>query len=203
MTIEIKISKRPISYDYAMKFLKKRVENLKKDQNKELIWLLEHPTIYTTGIQFNKNHIIDRNINILKTDRGGKITLHNPGQKIVYFALNLNKRKKDIRKLISIIEKTVIEFLKIYKIKSVADKKNIGIWVKKKKISAIGIRVSKWIAYHGFSININNDLKKYLKILPCGLDSLKVTSVFQEKKINIKNYDKDLIDIFIKNLKKF
>ena len=201
MSIEIKISKRRISYKIAMKFLNKRVENLKKNKGRELLWVLEHPLTYTAGIRFNEKEIIDKKIKIINTNRGGKITLHNPGQKIVYFVLNLNKRRKDIRKLISLIEKSIIEFLKIYKINSYADKKNIGIWVNERKIAAIGIRVTQWIAYHGCSININNSLKPYKKIIPCGLDNKKVTSVRNEIKINIKNVEENLRKIFTKNLK--
>ncbi len=202
MHIEVKISKSPISYKIAMKFLNKRVEALKKKKDKELLWILEHPTTYTAGIRSNPSEIIDKKIKIINTNRGGKITLHNPGQKIIYLALDLNKRKKDIRKLINTIESIIIEFLKLYKIKGRKDKKNIGIWVKKKKIAAIGLKVSRWIAYHGFSININNDLKEYLKISPCGLNNQKVTSIYKETNKKIKNFEKKLIKIAIKNINK-
>ena len=202
MNIEVKISKRRISYKKAMGFLNKRVQEIKENQKDELLWILEHPLTYTAGIRFNNNDILDKKIKIIKTNRGGKITLHNPGQKVVYFVLDLNKRKKDIRKLISSIELSIIQFLKFYKIRSRKDKENIGIWVNGKKIAAIGLRVSKWIAYHGFSININNNLRQYLKINPCGLDNQKVTSIYEENKKMIKNYDKKLINIFIKNINK-
>ena len=202
MNIEIKLSKRRISYEKAMKFLDNRVKEIKKNKNNELLWLLEHPITYTAGIRFHENEILDKKIKIIKTNRGGKITLHNPGQKIIYFVLNLNKRKKDIRKLINSIEKSIIEFLDIFKIKGKNDKKNIGIWVNEKKIAAIGLRVSSWVAYHGCSINFNNDLNQYLKIKPCGLDNRKVTSIYNEKKKLIKNADNELIKIFIKNINK-
>ena len=203
MSIEIKLSKRRIPYKKAMFFLNKRVEEVKNGDNEELIWILEHPITYTAGVSFKNNEVIDKKIKIIKTNRGGKVTLHNPGQKIIYFVLNLNKRKKDIRKLINIIEKSVIEFLKIYKIKGETDKKNIGIWVKNKKIAAIGLRISRWIAYHGFSINIDNDLNAYKKIIPCGLDNKKITSVYNEKNILIKNINNKITNIFMKNLAKF
>ena len=191
MSIEIKISRRRISYINAMKLLNKRVAEIKNKEKSDLLWILEHPVTYTAGIRYNRNEILDKKIKIIKTNRGGKITLHNPGQKIIYFVLDLNKRKKDIRKLIQ-----------MYKINAKTDKKNIGIWVNKKKIAAIGLRVSKWIAFHGCSININNDLNQYLKIVPCGLDNKKVTSIYEEKNIKIKNIEHKLIDIFIKNIKK-
>ena len=201
MDIEFKTNKKPVNYKKAMDFLVKRVEKV-KNGGRELVWILEHPTTYTTGIRYKKEEILDKSIKIIKTNRGGKITLHNPGQKVVYFVINLNKRKKDIRNLIKQIEKSIIDFLKVYKISSHSDKKNIGIWVKDKKIAAIGIRVTSWIAYHGFSINITNDLKDYHKVSPCGLDGSKVTSVFNETK-NKPNYiNKNLKISFFNNLKK-
>ena len=133
MSIEVKISKRRISYKNAMKVLLKRVDKVKANKGKELLWILEHPTTFTAGIRSTDNEIIDKKIKVINTNRGGKITLHNPGQKIVYFVIDLNKRKRDIRKLITSIEKSIIQFLKIYKILGKSDKKNIGIWVNKKK----------------------------------------------------------------------
>jgi lipoyl(octanoyl) transferase len=202
MSIEIKFSKKRISYEKAMLFMNKRVQEVKNGDNKELLWILEHPKTYTAGVSFKKNEVIDKKIKIIKTNRGGKITLHNPGQKIIYFVIDLNKRKKDIRKLITTLENSIIEFLKSYKIKAKEDKKNIGIWVKGKKIAAIGLRVSRWVAFHGISINISNNLKEYLKIIPCGLDNTKITSIYSEKKIVPKNYEKLLINILIKNINK-
>jgi len=202
MSIEIKFSKKRIPYKKAMLFLNKRVEEVKNGDNRELVWILEHPRMFTAGVSFSENEIIDKKIKFVKTNRGGKITLHNPGQKIVYFVINLNNRKKDIRKLINIIERSIIEFLKILKINAKKDKKNIGIWVKEKKIAAIGLRVSRWVAFHGFSINISNNLSEYLKIIPCGLDNKKITSVFFEKRTVPKNFEKKLINIFLKNINK-
>ena len=202
MSIEIKISKKRISYKKAMLYLNKRVEEVKYGKNRELLWILEHPTTYTAGVSYNKKEIIDKNIRVIQSNRGGKITLHNPGQKIIYFVIDLNNRKKDIRKLINTLENSIINFLKIFKIQSQKDKKNIGIWVNNKKIAAIGIRVSRWIAYHGCSINISNDLSQYLKIIPCGLSNKKITSILIEKGVNPKNYENKLANIFIKNINK-
>ena len=200
MSIEIRFSKKPIPYKKAMLLLNKRVEEVKNGDNKELIWVLEHPKTYTAGVSFKQNEIIDKKIKIIKTNRGGKITLHNPGQKIIYFVINLNNRKKDIRKFINTIEVSVIEFLKFLNINAKKDKKNIGIWVKGRKIAAIGLRVSRWVAFHGFSINISNNLKEYLKIVPCGLNNKKITSVYLESKIIPKNFENKLVNIFIKNI---
>ena len=201
MTLEIKVSRKLVPYKIAYRELKKRVDSIKKHKSKDLLWILEHPLTYTVGIRSNESEVLDKKIRLIKTNRGGKITLHNPGQKIIYLAIDLNKRKKDIRNLINNIERAVIEFLKIYKVDSYSDKKNIGIWVNDKKIAAIGVRITGWIAYHGCSININNDLRPYKKIIPCGLDNKKITSVKKETNIKIIDIEKNLKKIFIKNLK--
>ncbi len=200
MDIEFKISKNPVNYKKALQLLEKRVNSV-KEGGRELVWFLEHPTTYTAGIRSKKEEILDKSISIVKTNRGGKITLHNPGQQVVYFVINLNRRKKDIRNLVRQIENTIIKFLKNYRIESYADKKDIGIWVKRRKIAAIGIRVSHWIAYHGFSINIKNNLNDYKKIVPCGLDNRKITSLKNEKKIPV-GIKKNLKRIFFEHLSK-
>ena len=200
MDIEFKISKKPVVYDKAIGILEKKVKNV-KNGGREFLWILEHPTTFTAGIRYSENEILDKSISIKTTNRGGKITLHNPGQKIVYFVINLNKRKKNIRNLVKQIENIIIKFLKLYKINSKADRKNIGIWVKNKKIAAIGIRVSRWVAYHGFSININNNLNEYKKIIPCGLDNSRVTSIKNEGN-KYKNINTNLKKIILKYLSK-
>ena len=181
MDIEIKKSIKPVNYKYAINEMETRLDELNNKLNRELIWILEHKEIYTGGTSYNKNEILDKSINFIKTNRGGKITYHGPGQLICYFVLDLKKRGKDIKKLIYIIEKTIIDTLKYYKIKTFPDRKNIGIWHnnegKYEKVAAIGIKVRKWIAYHGFSINISNDLDKYNKIIPCGIKNKEVTSL--------------------------
>ena len=204
MNIEIKRSIKPIKYDKAIKMLEERLIEINNNNNSDLIWILEHEEIYTAGTSYKKEEIIDKNINVIKTNRGGKITYHGPGQLICYFVIDLKKRNKDIRKFITVIEKTIIESLSEFNIKSFGDPKNIGIWVDDKteikKVAAIGVRVSKWIAYHGFAININNDLSKYKNIIPCGILDKGVTNL---KSINNQNYNilsKIIVDNFTKNL---
>lgn len=205
MTIEIKKSRKPVEYSKAITFLENRIDNILKNKEPELIWILEHPPIYTGGSGYNNSEILDKSINLYKTNRGGKITYHGPGQIIFYFVINLNKRRKDIRNLINKIEKTIIESIKSYKINTTTDRKNIGIWVehnkKIKKIAAIGIRVKKWVAYHGFSINVSVDLKKYEKIIPCGIKDKGLTNLISIKKQSYKGLKNKLIKNFIKNLK--
>ena len=204
MNIDIKKSIKPINYFSAIDLLEKRLEDLYNNKDKELIWILEHDEIFTAGTSYKENEILDNSINLIKTNRGGKITCHSPGQLICYFVLDLRK-KKDIRKFISCIEKTIIETLKEYKIETFSDKNNIGIWHKKNKtvnkVAAIGVRVKKWIAYHGFAINIDNNLNQYKKIIPCGVKDKGVTNLISIAKNDYSNLDNLLIEKFISNLK--
>ena len=206
MNIEIKKSKNPIKYNDAIKYMEQRLIDLSQNNSKELIWTLEHEELYTGGTNYKENEILDKKIKVIKTNRGGKITYHGPGQLICYFVIDLKKRKKDIRKFVSLIEKTIIDTLRFYNIKSFADIKNIGIWyndnLEIKKIAAIGIRVRKWIAYHGFSININNDLQKYKSIIPCGIKDKGVTNLIEIRDRNYKDLENKLVKNFISNLEK-
>ena len=206
MSIEIKKSEKPVIYEDAKKMMDERLLNVDQNKSNELIWTLEHPDIYTAGTSYNESDILDKSIKILETNRGGKITYHGPGQLICYFVIDLKKREKDIRNFITIIEKTIIETLQFFNIKTFSDKENIGIWYKDngqtKKVAAIGVRVSKWIAYHGFSINISNNLEKYNAIIPCGIKDKGVTNLKQIKDQDYEELDKKLIEIFISNLNK-
>ena len=199
MNIEIKKSQKLVKYEEALRLMEERLLQIDQKKSNDLIWVLEHENIYTAGTSYKENEILDKSIKIFKTNRGGKITYHGPGQLICYFVIDLKKIKKDIRNFISIIEKTIIDSLKSYNINTFSDKENIGIWYddnsKIKKVAAIGVRVSKWIAYHGFSINIDNDLKKYDAIIPCGVKDKGITNL---KTINNQSYA-DLKDRIIKN----
>jgi len=201
MSIEVKNSIKTIDYNESMKILEKRVNDVSLGKKEELLWILEHHSVYTAGTSSKNRDLLDKKIKVIKTNRGGKHTYHGPGQKIVYFVLNLNKRKKDIRQLVHNIEKCIVNILLEYNIKAYSDDKNIGIWVgnknDSKKIAAIGIRVKKWIAYHGFALNINNNLNKYNSIIPCGLKNKGVTNF---ENLGIKNYqsiDKIIIEKFL------
>ena len=204
MNIEIKKSKNPIKYEDAVKLMEARLNELNEKKNNELIWILQHDEIYTAGTSYSEDEIIDKTIKIIKTNRGGKITYHGPGQLICYLVIDLKKRNKDIRNFISVIEKSIIDTIKFYKIDTFADKKNIGIWFDKKnkieKVAAIGVKVSKWIAYHGFSINIDNDLSKYDSIVPCGIKNKGITTLNNIKKQSYKSLSKELIKNLISNL---
>ena len=210
--IEIKISNEEINYKEAVLFMESKVRDISENHSKELLWFLSHNHIFTQGTSASDDEILNSDvIEVLKTNRGGKTTYHGPGQRIVYFMLNLNNKKKDIRKFISVIENSVIDFLKNYNVEARAFKDRVGIWViknnkmtfdREKKISAIGLRVKKWITYHGMSFNINPDLKYYNSIHSCGLKEYKNTSL-NELGINIdqKEFDEGFKKIFLNKLK--
>ena len=205
MKIQIKKSVKLVEYKKAIDFLEKRVLLLSNNNANELFWILEHPETYTAGVRYAEKEILDKSINLIKTKRGGKITYHGPGQIICYFAIDMNKRNKDIRKFIKTIENIIIKTLNEYKINCFSDRKNIGIWVKHegkiKKIAAIGIRVKKWISYHGFSINVNTNLENYKKIIPCGIKDKDITNLKLIKNQDYTNLTKKISNNFIKYFK--
>ena len=209
MMIEIKKSIKPIKYKNAISLLEKRLNEIHEKKNRELIWILEHEEVYTAGTSYKNDEVLDKSINIIKTNRGGKITYHGPGQLVFYFVIDLNKRGKNIRKLVSSVENTIIDTLKEFKINAFADRKNIGIWYKRKsnnktkveKLAAIGIKVKKWIAYHGFAINITNNLEPYKKIIPCGIKDKEVTNLIKIKKQKYNFISNILIKNFLKEIK--
>ena len=204
MTIEIKISKKPIEYNKAIKYLERRLDQVVNKKSKELLWILEHPSIYTAGKTYKNGEILNKKIKIISTNRGGKITWHGPGQLICYFVIDLKKRNKDIRIFIKSLENVIITTLNKFNIKSFADRKNVGIWVEKNqyiyKVAAIGLRVKKWIAYHGFSLNISNKIEPYEKIIPCGIKNRGVTNLYKIKKQNYKSLRQKIINSFIFNM---
>ena len=210
--IEIKISNKEVNYKEAVLFMESKVRDISENHSKELLWFLSHNHIFTQGTSASDDEILNSDvIEVLKTNRGGKTTYHGPGQRIVYFMLNLNNKKKDIRKFISVIENSVIDFLKNYNVEARAFKDRVGIWViknnkmtfdKEKKISAIGLRVKKWITYHGMSFNINPDLKYYNSIHSCGLKEYTNTSLNELGiKIDQKEFDEGFKKIFLNKLK--
>ena len=206
MNIDIKKSTKPVKYIEAIEFLEKRVIDVSLKKKNELVWILEHPSTFTAGKRFMESEILDKKIKLIKTSRGGKITWHGKGQLICYFVIDLSKRNKDIRKFVNLIEKVIIESLKKYNIYSFSDRNNVGIWTKDdnriKKIGAIGIRIKNWVAFHGFSLNINNSLNEYRKIIPCGIKSIDITCLKLIKDQNYKKIKKDIVLNFIKNLEK-
>ena len=211
--IERLITNKLIDYKDSIKMMEQRIQEIHQGTQNELIWFLNHNHIYTQGTSASNKEIIkNTNIPIIKTNRGGKTTYHGPGQRIVYFLLDLNKRKKDVRKFITTIENSLIKFLNIYNIQSTTFADKVGIWVteshdkslaKEEKIGAIGLRLKKWITYHGLSFNINPDLNYYNSIHPCGLKDYKITSLKKlGVKIPVEQFDEGFSKIFIDELEK-
>ena len=209
--LDIKTSQRNIDYLKAINFMETKVENILNKNHNEMIWFLNHNHIYTCGTSSKKDEIINKtHTPIIKTNRGGKTTYHGPGQRIVYLMIDLNKRKKDIRKFVDIIEDSTMELLEKFGVDSKTYNERVGIWIpksiknkfdKEKKIAAIGIRVKKWITYHGLSFNINPDLNYYKNINACGLKNYNATSLHDLKiKISTEKFDTIFKKIFIKNL---
>ena len=214
MNIEIKKQYNFVDYEKSVEFMKSRVSDIITESKEELVWFLNHDHIYTQGTSASKDEILQKNkIKIVKTNRGGKTTYHGPGQRIIYFIINLNKRKKDIREFISIIELSLMQFLSMYNIDSATYKNRVGIWVtgkngkkfnKEEKIGAIGLRLKNWITYHGLSFNINPDMKNYNYINACGLENYNNTSLKELGiKINEKRFDEEFSQIFLKNIDNF
>jgi lipoyl(octanoyl) transferase len=202
--MEIKISHKPVAYKNAMDFLEQRVEKVHANLEEELIWILEHDSVYTKGISASNKDLLEPNLfPVVETNRGGKFTYHGPGQKIVYFVINLNKREKEIKKFVRNIEKWIISILKDFDISSFADPENIGIWVNnnsgENKIAAIGIKVKKWIAYHGFSLNVNVNKTDYRGIVPCGISNKGIINISDLRSIpSDEKINKSIKDNFYK-----
>ena len=212
MNIEIKKEHNLIDYNKSVNFMQTRIDEIIQGKNNELLWFLNHNHIYTQGTSSSKKEILkENNIQVLKTNRGGKTTYHGPGQRIVYLMINLKKRKKDLRKFISIIEQSLIDFLKVYKIDCTTYKDRVGIWVigkngtkflKEEKIGAIGLRLKKWTTYHGLSFNINPEMNHYDDINACGLDDYKNTSLKElGVEIDASTFDEEYSKIFLHKLK--
>ena len=203
MKLEIKISKKPVEYLDAIKFLEKRVIKIQNKESKNLLWILEHPNLYTAGTSAKEKDLLNKDkFPIYKTNRGGQWTFHGDGQKIIYFAIDLTS-EKNIKNFVRKIENWIIKVLNNYKIESSNDPNNIGIWVKNnnnlEKIAAIGIRVKKWIAFHGYSLNINVNKKNYNGIIPCGINDKGIANMSDF--INLSNLN-NINEVIISEFKK-
>ena len=204
--VEWKVSKKIVEYQNAIDFMSNRVDSIIDDKSPELVWFLEHPPIYTAGTSSEKHELKKANFPIYYTTRGGKFTYHGPGQLIVYFLLDLKKRAmKDVKKYVYNLEEIIIRTLKDIGVSSQRIENKIGVWVHVddtyKKIAALGIRIKRWVTYHGFSLNINLDLSHYEGIIPCGIGEYGTTSLSQlcfntDHKIIIKIIQKHTSNIF-------
>jgi len=197
--VELFKSDTLIDYEVASKFMEKRSSLIHNGEANELVWLLEHPNVYTAGSSAKDDELLGKkDIPVYKTTRGGKYTYHGPGQRIIYLMINLERCDKDIRKFIMILENIIIKTFKKFDMDVYPVRDRIGIWIKtnngEEKIGAMGLKVKKWISLHGISINISPELQYFDGIIPCGLSEYNVTSIKKLKKnIPIENFDEEFI----------
>ena len=205
MPVEWKKSHTPVRYEEAITYMEKRVEDIKNDIQDECIWFLEHPPLYTAGTSAKKDDLLDPRFEVHQTGRGGQYTYHGPGQRVVYAMLDLKRRYKspDLRRYIYSLEQWIIETLKEFDINGERRQGRVGIWVsngREEKIAAIGVRVRRWVTYHGLCINLNPDLSHFEGIVPCGLSEFGVTSIHKhgQQSVSFKDLDRALVNNFYK-----
>ncbi len=198
--IEWRFSDKLVPFEEALAFMQKRVEEIIAETAPQMIWTLEHPAVYTAGISAKESDMLNKtDIPIFQTNRGGKYTYHCPGMKIIYVMLDLKKffapQKPDVARFVEFLENWVINILEEFGIKGEIRKGRVGIWVVdengvEKKIAALGIKIKKWVSYHGIAINLNPDLAGFDNIIPCGIKEFGVTTMkeilgkIDEKKFN-------------------
>ncbi len=197
--IEWKIEKEQVvGYDAAVDAMEKRVADIRNDDADEMIWLLEHSPLYTAGTSAKDGDLLDDRFPVYKTGRGGEHTYHGPGQRVAYVMLDLKERqnaKPDLRKYVWLLEEWIILTLAEFGIKGERRDGRVGIWVvgadgAENKIAAIGVRIRKWVTYHGIAINVNPDLSHFSGIVPCGISEHGVTSMHDQGK-NITMHELD------------
>ena len=188
--IEWKTSTAPVAYEDALTAMETRVDAILRGQAGELIWFLEHPPLYTAGTSARDQDLLDARFPVFRARRGGQFTYHGPGQRVVYVMLDLNRRGRDVRAFVSALERWVIATLDEFQVRGLQRADRVGVWVERPeklpmpdgqpaedKIAAIGVRIRKWVTFHGFSINLEPDLGHYDGIVPCGIAQHGVTSL--------------------------
>ena len=199
--VEWIISSGLVEYPDALKAMDERVDLIQKGNAKELVWLLEHPPLYSAGTSAKPEDLLKPNrFPVFKTGRGGQYTYHGPGQRVAYIMLDLNRRRRDIRAFVSSLETWIINTLAKFNIRGERRSDRIGIWVRRTdlnnseredKIGAIGIRIKRWVTLHGISINVSPDLEHFGGIIPCGIGGYGVTS-FEDIGQPLEVYDLDV-----------
>jgi len=177
-----KTSTEAVDYDEAVAFMEGHVAAIREAREEEMVWLLEHPPLYSGGTSARENDLLEARFPVYKTGRGGEYTYHGPGQRVAYVMLDLKARGQDVRKHVWRLEEWIIRTLAGFGVKGERRCDRIGVWVvlpdgSEKKIAAIGVRVRKWVTYHGIAINVHPDLSHYSGIVPCGIAGFGVTSL--------------------------
>ncbi len=187
MALDWRISDEPVDYDDAVAFMEDRVARIHAGEAAELIWLLQHPSLYTAGTSARAADLLDpERFPVHRSGRGGEYTYHGPGQRVAYVMLDLTRRGRDVRRFVDDLECWVIKALARFNIKGERRPDRVGIWVdrsaalgagREDKIAAIGVRVRRWVTYHGIAINLDPDLSHFDGIVPCGIHEHGVTSL--------------------------
>ena len=202
--VEWKISNTLINYDFAISEMQKRIIKIKNNSDNELIWLLEHSSIFTAGTSAKDEDLINNQVETRRTGRGGEWTWHGPGQRVVYVMLNLKKRLPDVKAYVNALEEWIILTLEDFDIHGERLKNKPGVWVINKdnsydKIAALGVRISSWVSWHGISINVNPNLEQFQNIVPCGIQDGGVTSLYNLENISsFEHLDNNLSKNFTK-----
>lgn len=199
-----RVADQPIEYLAAVNFMENQVAAIRQENGSEMVWLLEHPPVYTAGTSARTEDLLtpDR-FPVHATGRGGQYTYHGPGQRVAYVMMDLNRRGPDIRNFVCNLEKWLIDTLAVFDVTGERREGRVGIWVRRSgnggedKIAAVGIRVRRWVSYHGVSLNLDPDLSHYEGIVPCGITQHGVTSLAQlGKKITLPQLDAALKKTF-------
>ncbi len=190
----------PVDYQSAVSFMEQRVADIAAGSEEELVWLVEHPPLYTAGTSSGDDELLSARFPVYKTGRGGRYTYHGPGQRVAYVMKNLRQEGNvpDIRKYVSSLEEWIIRSLSEFGINGGRQQDKVGIWVDAdggiKKIAAIGVRVRRWITYHGIAVNVDPDLSHFSGIVPCGIREHGVTSVSEllGRRVGMEEFDQAL-----------
>ncbi len=183
---EWRISDAPVPYDLAVREMEDRVAAIAEGRAPELVWLLEHPPLYTAGTSAEDRDLVDPGrFPVFQTGRGGQYTYHGPGQRVAYVMLDLKRRKPDVREFVGDLEKWLIATLADFNVTGELREGRVGVWVRRPekglaaedKIAAIGVRIRKWVTFHGVSLNVDPDLDHFTGIVPCGISQHGVTSL--------------------------
>ncbi|KHK92521.1 lipoyl(octanoyl) transferase LipB [Novosphingobium malaysiense] len=197
--IELRISQSPVPYREALDEMIARNAAIAAGEARELVWLLEHPPVYTAGTSAASAELLDPRFEVVEAGRGGRYTYHGPGQRVCYVLLDLKKRARDARGFVHGLEGWVIETLRDFGVESFRREGRIGIWTtdvdgKEAKIGAIGVRIRKWVTMHGFAVNIRPDLSHFAGIVPCGIEEFGVTSLARlGREVDFETWDKALL----------
>lgn len=180
--LEWRIDDAPVGYEEAVAAMEARVAAIRAGTRPELVWLLEHPPLYTAGTSTKPGDLLDAHLPVFRTGRGGQLTYHGPGQRVAYVMLDLKTRGADIRRFVRNLEEWLIRALARFNVRGERREGRVGIWVvdragAESKIGAIGVRVRQWVTFHGVALNVDPDLSHYAGIVPCGISDRGVTSL--------------------------